>query len=95
MKPTLLTDEDVDRRAHVSWSEAVGRIERIVMDTVEELESKEGGAGTTSTSRLEQATGCIAELVATWIRASAFVEQQGGGESESRRRRHQEKIESS
>ena len=43
MKPTLLTDEDVDRRNHVSWSEAIGRVERIVMDTVEDLKKKEGG----------------------------------------------------
>tara|TARA_R100000773_G_scaffold22932_1_gene20232 strand:- start:10 stop:243 length:234 start_codon:yes stop_codon:yes gene_type:complete len=43
MNPTILKDEDIDRRAHVSWSEAVGRIERIVMDTVEDLEKKEGG----------------------------------------------------
>ena len=43
MRPTLLTDEDVDRRVHVSWSEAIGRVERIVMDTVEDLKKKEGG----------------------------------------------------
>ena len=43
IKTKSRTDEDVDRRAHVSWSEAVGRIERIVMDTVEDLEKKEGG----------------------------------------------------
>jgi|TARA_R100000353_G_C6422137_1_gene173506 hypothetical protein len=32
-----------DRRTHVSWTEAVQRVERVIVDTVDDLNKVEGG----------------------------------------------------
>tara|TARA_R100000808_G_C2141431_1_gene149237 strand:+ start:1522 stop:1701 length:180 start_codon:yes stop_codon:yes gene_type:complete len=40
---TRIEEPDSDRRINVSWTEAVQRIERVIFDTVDDLNKKEGG----------------------------------------------------
>jgi len=40
---TRIEETYSDRRTHVSWAEAVKRIERVVVDTVDDLKQREGG----------------------------------------------------
>ena len=40
---TRIEEPDSDRRTNVSWTEAVQRIERVIFDTVDDLNKKEGG----------------------------------------------------
>jgi hypothetical protein len=40
---TRIEELDSDRRTHVSWTEAVQRIERVIVDTVDDLNKTEGG----------------------------------------------------
>ena len=40
---TRIEETYSDRRTHVSWTEAVQRVERVIVDTVDDLNKVEGG----------------------------------------------------